>query len=107
MSVSEHKITLDGSYEKIEFIDKSLSLGGGTVKTDGAYSNLTVEGMGLNELKLTNATGKIISSEIETAFAGTEVNIKYPLGIFNFDNKIKIDGSASKISIPSRNLNIG
>lgn len=104
LSIKGNEINLDGKYDKFEYLDKSTSFDGGDIKAEGTYINLTIKDFALNELKLNNVTGKIVANEVKTIFSEVDIDIKSPLGKFVFNGGLKIDGSASKISIPNRNL---
>jgi len=107
ISIDGKKISLDGKYQRFELQDNSASLDKGNIRADGLFSNLTIVDLALNELVLTNVTGKLVANEVETIFSEVDINIKSPLGKFDFNNALKIDGSAEKVSIPKRNLVIG
>jgi len=107
MTIEKNTLVLDGKYDKFEYVDGSTSFSGGNIKTDGTFTQLIIDDFALNDLNLKNATGEITVNDARTSFSNTDLTVNSPLGTFIFSDGLKIDGSASKISIPSMNLVIG
>lgn len=106
ISIGE-KLNLDGKYDKFEYLDASTSFGSGDIKADGTFAEIKFDNFALNELNLKNVSGNIIANEVETIFSEADIEIKAPAGTFVFNDGLKIDGMAEKVSIPGRNLVIG
>ncbi|MFH0832352.1 MAG: hypothetical protein V1900_01355 [Candidatus Aenigmatarchaeota archaeon] len=103
-SISGNNLTLDGKFEKLT---SEMLIESGSIKISTAFENLTVENLALKEIKV-KASGYLDAGEIKTKLSDTMIELYYPSGKFEFyNNQLRINGLAKKISIPEIKLEIG
>ncbi len=98
---------LDGRFERIEFPDLTIKFEQGTIKSESFFNYLEIENLALKELKLRKVSGSLFVNNIETDITSRDIEITSPIGRFEFNNTLRIDGFADKISIPDAKIFIG
>ncbi|KHO47773.1 MAG: hypothetical protein QT00_C0002G0435 [archaeon GW2011_AR5] len=103
-SVEGNVLALDGKMAKVELPEITVSVQE-TVKSASTFTELTAKNLAVKEIRLTGVTGTLTSRGSTTQFSG-DLTIASPMGDFDFGNGLRINGSATGISIPSAGISI-
>ncbi len=96
-----NSLRLDGVTDNIEIANSSIALNKASVISNCTFNSLVIEGLELKELLLTD--GSLIVKGTETRFSDS-IEIYNLEGRFEFSDKLKIEGLASRIAIPEADM---
>ncbi|MBI2579557.1 MAG: hypothetical protein HYW27_01510 [Candidatus Aenigmarchaeota archaeon] len=99
-------VVLNGTVDKIEISDASLSFKAKKFDASSEFSSASVENLFLAGLRLENVTGSLNQGGTEIKFSSTTVILEGAGGKFTFGNGLVIDGRAKKVSIPTSGIRI-
>ena len=99
--IYENSLRLDGVSNNIEIANSSIALNEASVISNCTFNTLLIEGLVLDELLLTD--GSLTVKGTETRFSDS-IAIYNLEGRFEFSDKLRIEGQASRISIPEADM---
>lgn len=104
LAVNNKRLSLDGSFKKVELETTSLTFPQGSLKSTLQFENLSVDNLALRELVVPKSRLTINSVATDS---DSEIRISSPLGRFEFTSGLKATGKANKISIPEAKIFVG
>ncbi|MDI6721657.1 MAG: hypothetical protein QMD85_04660 [Candidatus Aenigmarchaeota archaeon] len=106
-SVARNAITLNGSIDRIELPDISMSFRQKKYDSYSEFSSVYIENLELSGLELANATGILNQSGVEIKFSNMAIAIEGVEGKFSLGKGLEIDGFAKKVFLPKTGVRIG
>ncbi len=102
-SVDGNNLAIEGSLGRIGLSGTSINYAKGSIKASAVFDRIVMENIAVDEIMLSNGTLAVNGNEIKFS----DIIITSPKGRFTFDKGLKIEGIASRISIPSARIVIG
>lgn len=102
-SVDGNSLAIEGSLDRIDLSGTSINYARGSIKASAVFDRIVMENIAVDEIMLSNGTLAVNGNEIKFS----DIVITSPKGRFTFDKGLKIEGIASRISIPSARIVIG
>lgn len=100
--IENKTLTLDGSFDKIE--SDTFSFAKTTnVKAIIEFENVSIDNFYTDKIEQ-NTTGTLTTQGVDTTINNKFISIEKPKGLFVLDDKLKIKGTAYKISIPDAKI---
>ena len=93
-------LSLDGITDRVEIANSSMTFKRASVNANSTFTELIIDNLELEELKL--RSGSLFIKGTETNFNSIDIyNLE---GRFEFSDDLKIEGIASRISIPEADM---